>query len=316
MERSRNGGAVYYGVSKNGLLVYAPTGERHQLVWVDRKGASTPLSNDLAAFRQPCISPDGTRLAVSINDATTRLANIWVYDLRGDTKRRLTTEPAGGPTWTSDGRRITYSTGGGIEEMGEDGSGGTEMLLRSTFPRFPSDWSPDGRTLLFRADEAQGPDLWMLTRGGAARPLLARPTADWQGVFSPDGRFVAYASNESGRDEVYVARFPDMTDRLAISANGGTAPRWSREGRELFYRQGDALMAAAVTIGRDFHAEKPRRLFSGAYSGAGRETGFDVAPGAQRFVMVKSDPASALRQLTVVQNWSEELKARVPADKR
>ena len=317
VERSRNRGAVYYGVSKNGLLVYAPTGERHQLVWVDRKGVSTPLSNDLEAFRQPCLSPDGTRLAVAINDATTRFRNIWVYDLRGGAKRRLTTEGSAVlPIWTSDGRRITYSSGVGIGEMDEDGSGGTEMLLRSTVSQFPSDWSPDGRTLLFHADEAQGPDLWMLTRGGAARPLLARPIADSQGVFSPDGRFVAYVSNESGRDEVYVARFPDMTGRVAISADGGTVPRWAREGGELFYRQGDALMAAAVTIGPDFHAEKPRRLFSGAYSGAGRETGFDVASGAQRFVMVKSDPASALRQLTVVQNWSEELKARLPADKR
>ena len=315
VERARNGGAVYFGASANGLLVYAPTGERHQLVWVDRKGLSTPLSNDLEAFRQPRISPDGTRLAVSINDATTRVAALWVYDLRGDTKRRLTDERSSlHPIWTPDGKRITYSPSGGIAEIAADGSGDTKLLVRSEVPQYPTGWSPNGRDLLFYADKAQGLDLWTLTRGGEARPLLARPAMDSQGEFSPDGRFVAYVSDESGRDEVYVARFPDMTDRLAISADGGTDPRWSREGRELLYRQGDALMAATVTLGRDFRAEKPRRLFSGAYSGAGRETGFDVAPGGERFVMVKADPASSLRQLTVVQNWFEELKSRVPAE--
>jgi serine/threonine-protein kinase len=136
-----------------------------------------------------------------------------------------------------------------------------------------------------------------------------------QGQFSQDGRWVAFSSDESGREEIYVRAYPGLGSNVAISTEGGVEPRWSRDGRELFFRQGDALMAAAVDTSRGFRGEKPRRLFGGSYSGAGRELGFDVSSDGRRFAMVKSDDASTLRQLTVVQNWLAEVKARVPATK-
>lgn len=123
-------------------------------------------------------------------------------------------------------------------------------------------------------------------------------------------------SDESGAEEVYVTTYPSLVDKVAISTAGGTAPKWSRDGRELFYRQGNALMAVAVDTSRGFRAARPMRLFAGAYSGVGRVDAFDVAPDGRRFVMVKSDETATLQQLIVVHNWFEELKRRVPASSR
>lgn len=144
--------------------------------------------------------------------------------------------------------------------------------------------------------------------GSAPRALVARPSNDYDGNFSPDGRWVAFVSDETGQSEVYLARYPDLGGKVTISTDGGTYPRWSRDGRELFYRHGDAMMAVSVDTKAGVPAAKPQRLFTGPFTGAGREASFDVAPGGRRFVMVKSDEASTLRQLTIVQNWFQELK--------
>ena len=312
VERAMDGGAVYFAVSQTGLLVYASTGDRHQLVWVDQKGTSTPISNDRAAFRLPRLSPDGKRIAVDISDDTRR-DDIWIYDSERGTKRRLTTTDHNlEPVWTPDGTHITYSSDGRLVDVLVDGDGPRTMLSAPPqgFSTYASSWSPDGRDLLCYVQTSDGYDLCMLTRGEASgpRPLLVRPGFDGFPVFSPNGRWVAYVSNESGDMEVYVARFPGLEDKVEISAAGATRPRWSRDGRELFYRQGDALMAVAVNAGAAFRADTPRRLFEGAYSGESGESAFDVSLDGQRFLMVKSDEASTLRQLTVVQNWQVGLK--------
>jgi len=312
VERAMDGGAVYFAVSQTGLLVYASTGDRHQLVWVDQKGASTPITNERAAFRLPRLSPDGKRIAVDISDDTRR-DDIWIYDSERGTKRRLTTTDRNlEPVWTPDGTHITYSSDGRLVDVLVDGDGPRTMLSAPPqgFSTYASSWSPDGRDLLCYVQTSDGYDLCMLTRGEASgpRPLLVRPGFDGFPVFSPNGRWVAYVSNESGDMEVYVARFPGLEDKVEISAAGATRPRWSRDGRELFYRQGDALMAVAVNAGAAFRADTPRRLFEGAYSGESGESAFDVSLDGQRFLMVKSDEASTLRQLTVVQNWQVGLK--------
>ena len=323
VERARNGGGVYFAVSPTGLLEYASTGDRHQLVWVDRSGIVTPISSDREAFRIPRLSPDGTRIAVAINDETRR-SDIWVYDGERGTKNRLTTEQHNlNPVWTPDGTHIAFSSAGGLVELPAGGSGTKEILLSPERIRsqlavgttaYPTSWSPDGQNLMFQADEL---NLWVLPRGvnSVPRPLLVRSSNDFEGQFSPDGRWVAYVSDESGRSEVYVGRYPEFAERVAISTDGGLYPRWSRDGRELFYRQGDALMAVTIDTKQGFRAEKPRRLFAGQFTGAGRDSSFDVAIDGKRFVMVKSDEASTLRQLTVVQNWFEELKQKVPLGK-
>jgi eukaryotic-like serine/threonine-protein kinase len=216
--------------------------------------------------------------------------------------------------WTPDGRLITFRTAGGIAEVPPDGSAAPRVLLAGPDgnPRYPTAWSPDGRELLFDVDGATGNDLSVLSRGGEARTQLAEPYNEPNGAISPDGRFVAYVTDESGRAEVYVASYPGFGDRAGISADGGTHPRWSRDGREIFFRQGDALMVANVDTKRGIRVERPRRLFSGAYDGEGRHGEYDVAPDGRRFVMIEDDEASALRELTLVQGWFEELRRLAP----
>ena len=314
IEKGSNGGGVYFAVSKTGLLAYASTGDHHQLVWVDRNGISTPISADRAAFRLPVLSPDGKRVAVAINDETRR-SDIWVYDAERGTKLRLTAERHNlNPVWTPDGREVTFSNGG-IATAQADGDRAATVLLSAdkaravlpagTFP-YPTSWSPDGRTLLFQSD-VRG--VWLLPHDGQAPPralLMGQSNARFAS-FSPDGRWIVYVSDESGRDEVYVRRYPEFDKSFVISSEGGDRPRWSRDGREIFYRQGDALMAVSVEAIPAFRAEKPRRLFAGQFTGAGRDLSFDISPDGRRFVMVKSDDASTLRQLTVVQHWFESL---------
>jgi serine/threonine-protein kinase len=129
-------------------------------------------------------------------------------------------------------------------------------------------------------------------------------------MFSPDGRWIAYVSSESGRDEVYARRYPGLTDTIAISSGGGGFPRWARDGREIFYRRGDALMAVSIDSPADLRPGTPRILFRGRFTGVGGEASFDVAPDGRRFVFVKSDDAAALNQVTIVQNWIGEVTTR------
>lgn len=162
--------------------------------------------------------------------------------------------------------------------------------LRASWPQI----LPDGRTV----------DLWTFTRATRElRPVLERSFDDAYGVFSPDARWIAYVSNESGERQVYVASYPDLSTRIPISTAGGNYPVWARSGRELFYREGDAVMAVDVDPAHGMRVGKPHMLFEGAYTGTGRDASVDVSPDGQRFVMVKSDEASTLQQIHVVQNW-------------
>ena len=179
-------------------------------------------------------------------------------------------------------------------------------------PRYPTSWSHDDRELLFEQEGATGLDVAVLGANGEKRPLLAGPYNERNAEHSPDGRFLAFVSDESGRSEVYVARYPSLEGRSAVSLEGGTNPRWSRDGRELFFRQGDAVMAASVDSRGGARVERPRRLFAGSYDGEGRHGSFDVAADGRRFVMVEDDEASALRELTLVQGFFEELRRLAP----
>jgi eukaryotic-like serine/threonine-protein kinase len=227
--------------------------------------------------------------------------------------------------WTPDGKRLTFrsmvSSSLNLHWMPADGSGTAERLTTSENQQSPGSWSPDGHVLAFsEQDSTTGWDIWALKLEGDRRPhpFLQTPFNEGGPIFSPDGGWLAYQSDESGRLEIYVRSFPGPGGKWPISTEGGTEPVWARNGRELFYRNGDKLMAAAVETKPTFVAAKPKLLFEAHY-----ETGlypsfpsYDVSPDGQRFLMIKpSEQESAATQINVVLNWSEDLKRRVPTGK-
>jgi Tol biopolymer transport system component len=313
--RSADSGPLYFAISKTGVMVYAPEDPRRRLVWVERDGRVTPIGSDREAFRYPAVSPDGTRIAVDINTEERR-SDIWIYDVERGTKTRLTSERSSLlPLWSRDGRRITFNDPRGIIRQTPEASGNEEIVLeQKTAFLYPTSWSPDGRTLLFTEDNpTTGMDLWVLSVGsGAPRKLLARRFNEWWAQFSRDGQWVAYMSDESGTEEVYVAHYPDMANKVIVSTHGGDWPLWSPESRELFYRQGNAVMAAPIQTSPALRVGIPQRLFSAPFVGVDGDRKFDVTPDARRFLMIERVNPAISRQLVVVQNWQEGLKQHGP----
>jgi Tol biopolymer transport system component len=304
--RSMSSGVAYFAASKNGLLLYAPENPRRQLVWVDRGGRATPISSDRQAFRFARISPDGKRIVVAI-DSELRRSDLWIYDAERGGKTRLTSDGGITPAWTPDGTRVSFLGQGALSVQAASATGNREVLLPGPPGRYPSSWSPDGRSLLFHTDNpATSMDLWVVSNdaGHPARPLIVSPFSELWAQFSRDGRWVTYVSDESGRYEVYVMRYPELDGKVPISTDGGSHPQWSHNMRELFYRRGSALMAVTIDTNRGFRAETPRLLFSdGRYVGAGGDLTFDVAPTDDRFLMIQNEDAAASRQLHLVYNW-------------
>jgi Tol biopolymer transport system component len=255
--------------------------------------------------------------------------NIWVHDLSRGTLTRLTTEGRNARAiWTPDGTRLTYesATAGNANLFWRpaDPNGPAERLTKSSSSHSASSWSPDGRELAFvEFSPTTGFDIWVLSiPDGQPRALVQTRFNEAYPEFSPDGRWLAFASDESGRTEVYVQPYPGPGPRQQVSTAGGTAPAWSRDGRELFYEivqpaLGNALikmMAVAITLRPGFAAGAPHMLFEGRYAQAANIRGYDVTPDGRRFLMVqdKERPATAAAEMILVQNWIEELKARVP----
>ena len=319
-----------FSVSPGGTLVYVPvvdeTGAPRTLVWVDRDGQETALPINRQPYVYPRISPDGDRLAVAVAEdvlAPGSDADLWVFDLDRLARSRIT---FGGnnryyPIWTPDGRRLTHADASTNTNRllwsAADGVGGTDTLLPLGDRRFPTSWSPDGLTLAYYVGPAGTPtssrDIWMLHMDGNGlrpEPLVATPFQDRAAVFSPDGRWIAYVSNKSGRDEVYVRPYPGPGPESTVSTAGGREPMWSRDGTELFYRSEEQLMAVDVELGVGFRAGTPRPLFGDTYDrdtgGAGGIANYDVTAEGERFVMVRRD-ASA-QEVVVVLNWAEELR--------
>jgi serine/threonine-protein kinase len=296
------------------------------LALVNRDGGVTPFPQPRAPFMTPRLSPDGHRVAVVI--ATEGGGqDIWVYDADRPTRTRLTFEGAAGtvgggdPVWSPDGRRITYDSTPSGEQMNwvmADGSGKPERLVTSAAAQSPHSWSPDGKVLAFYERKEQGAlrDIWVLPMTAERKPVpfLVTPFNERSPIFSPDGRWLAYVSDESGRDEVYVRSYPESGQKIPVSAEGGTDPVWSRDGRELFYRNGDSLMAVPVTVGTTLTAGRPQKLFDQQmvtqFNPGTGSLNYDVSADG-RFVMVL--PTGANQELEVVLNWFEELKRRLPA---
>ena len=294
---------------------------QRRLVWVSRNGAEQALAAPAREYDTPRLAPDGRRVAVEIGP------QIWLYDLAQDTLTRLTFEGDlnNSPEWAPDGTRIAfYSTKDGPQKIFwqlADGSGGLERLTSGeSGPQTPKSWSADGQLLAFQdISPTMQRDIWVLRLSDRkAEPFLRTPFIEGAPAFSPDGRWLAYVSNESGRPEIYVQPYPGPGGKWQISTDGGTEPVWSRNGREVFYRSGNKMMAVATTTQPGFSPGNPKcssreSTLMKRFPAMG--PAFDVSPDGQRFLMVKeTEQAPSLTQINVVLNWFEELKRRVPTD--
>ncbi len=323
--RTERYGEAYLAVSDDGSLLYAPGsayGNERVLVWVNQNGSVQPLALAKRAFALPRLSPDGQKLAVSINDGGT--FSIWLYDLRRETFSRLTSEKSSAfPIWSPDGKFIAFSSDAlgpmSIFRKPADG-GAAEPLTRAEYPQIPTAWSPDGAALLVtEIHPTAAGDIFLLPLKGEHQPdfLVRTPNDEYNGVFSPDGGWLGFTSSESGGDEVYVRPYRGTAGKTQVSSGGADEPLWAPNGRELFYRNGNALMVVDVVVGTTFRAGKPRILFQGNFDhGPDGMNNYDITPDGQRFVMIKSEQESAPTQINVVLNWFEELKRRVPAGKK
>jgi eukaryotic-like serine/threonine-protein kinase len=323
--QSTSSGAAQYSFSATGSLVYVSgavqSTEQRRLVWVSRNGTEQPLAAPVHAYRLPRLSPDGRRLAVTIDEQGSQ---VWLYDFSREAMTRLTFEGDDNVSniWTPDGKRIAFQSSkeGQFKSFWQlaDGSGGLERLTNSGGP---SSWSPDGQLLaLINFNSNNRAEIWVLRMGDhKAQPFLQTRFNVSAPQFSPDGRWLAYTSDESGRYEVYVQPYPGPGGKWQISTEGGDEPLWNRNGRELFYRSGDKMMAVEIATQPAFAAGKPRKLFEGRYesTAGGPRTDFDVSPDGQRFLMVRTnEQESAPTQINVVLNWFEELKQKVPSGKK
>lgn len=332
-------GGAQFAVSTDGTLVYIPgrsIGEARPVDWMDRAGNTTPLWVTPANWFNVRFAPDGRRLAVEIFFGPT--SDIWVYEVDRDTATPLTRHPASEfkAVWTPDGRRIAFTSNRNnstynLYRQRADGTGDAQRLTESKHSQWPVSWHPSGKFLAFEEYKVgtkfdQNWDLMILPmegddvsgwKPGTPTSFLASPSEEMQPNFSPDGRWLAYQSNETGRYEVYVRPFHGRGDGWRISTGGGTFPTWSRTKRELFYGLNGQIMVAAYAVEVDaFRAEKPRLLPNARYTAAGPARMFDLHPDGERFAVGPAPQAeeNAKRdKLVVILNFFDELRRIAPA---
>jgi Tol biopolymer transport system component len=315
-------GATEVSLSANGTLLYAAGAPRAGIgtfVWVDRDGREEPVAADPADYREFTLSPDGTRVAVRI---TGDQPAVWIYDLVRDTSTRLTFESdavgAGFPTWTPDGTRVAF--GPPLSWKRADGIGAVEGLDDAA-QRVPQAFSPDGTTLVFQdrgiAEGGGGVGVLTLEGDRTATLVIDGEFQERNPALSPDGRWVAYNSDETGQHQVYVQPFPDVDGgKWQISTDGGEWPVWNPAGNELFYRSRTGVMALAFEPEPTFTPGALTQLFDRAILGG---QAMAVSPDGQRFLLQviateNADGEATQTQLIVVQNWHQELKRLVPVD--
>jgi Tol biopolymer transport system component len=338
-------GAAEFSVSRQGTLVYvagsSTAAPPRSLVWVNRQGQETPIAAPPRAYMSARLSPDGTRVALGLDGQE----GIWIWDLARKTLTRLTDSPAfySDPIWMPDGRRIIFaSSPGGIANLfwrAADNTGIVERLTTSPNSQGPTAIVPDGTRVIVREIvPTTGSDLRVLRLEGPSgrpgepaasrlsaaprqtEPLLQTTFNEANGEISPDGRWLAYESDDSGPFQIAVRPFPKVDDgHWMISSGGGARPAWARSGRELIYLDGtNAVTAVSIHTAPNFGTGAPTKLFDGHYYSGPFGRSYDVSPDGQRFLMIKdsaSDQKSNPPSIVVVVNWAEELKAKVPTGK-
>ena len=311
--RSVGPGSVY-SIARDGSLAYmAGAIADSSLVWIDRTGKSTPALTARGSFQSPRLSPDGTRVVVSVSEEPTG-TDLWMYEFARGTRLKVTTNGRSRRTvWSPDGQRLAfYSTPPkGDQDLFVVPTVGGEpaRLLERPRPQYPSSWSPDGRFLLFEELEAAAMrrDVWVLPADEAPKPVIVTGSYERGAVFSPDGGHIAYVSDESGRPEVYVQPFPGPGSKVIVSLNGGLQPVWSRDGKELFYREDDWLVSAAIQPSpfRVLSAQRLVELQADLYNLDVNFADYDVAADG-RFIAVRRENFSG-DAIHVVLNWTAEL---------
>jgi serine/threonine-protein kinase len=352
---SGNTGIAQFSLSKRGDLAYVPgpaEGGHRSLVWVDRSGKSEPLPLPPGSYLYPRISPDGRYLAVETEGPN---HDLFLYDFARAVLSKLTTDGLShDPVWSPDGKQLVFRSwqGGGMTMWSMPADRSTSPVRldpmaarpQAAMPasaqampmpqvdsaasrpmnpmQSPVSFSPDGKFLTFgQKDPQTQDDVWVFPLDGSAPKALAQSRfGEGSAKFSPDGRWVAYSSNESGQAEVYVQAFPGPGAKIQISNGGGTDPVWRRAGGELYYRSGQRMMAVSITTSPDLRPSAPKVLWEGAYSAGSSSscgipgvsaTNYDVTADGQRFLLVRDDDAAVTStRIVVVVNWLEEVRAK------
>ena len=315
-------GAAPFVLSDTGLLAYIAEADEHKdiLLRVNRNGTTEPLSDELDSLAAPRLSPDGTRLAITISSSGR--SDVWIRDLDRGTQTRLTFEGNNtSAVWSPDGTRLVFASDRAgtfnLFVKNAEGTGGAEQLTESEYPQFPTSWTPDGNAVVFMQPQpTKRYDLYLLPMEGDRKPqpLLDTTFTERLGVVSPDGNWLAYVSNESGPG-VYLRAFPGPGPKWRISAEGGSQPQWSPNGRELFYRQDGKMMVVPFSRGPEPRPEKSQLLFEGQFEdNTLRTLNYDVTPDGGSFVMIRKVEELVSPQIHVVLNWFEELKQKVRHD--
>jgi eukaryotic-like serine/threonine-protein kinase len=312
-----------FSVSDNGVLVFDPGLERQrrQYRWMDRRGQQINSLDLAAGSFQLCLSPDEKRFIADRLDPQTSTYDLWLYDVSGGNAVRFTFDPAidFNPVWAPDGSRIVWASTrdviANLYQKAASGAGEETLLLKSDSAKSPTDWSLDGRFMIYwQRDLKARMDVWALPVAGSgeAKPfrVIGTEANETAGTLSPDGRWLAYASDVSGRYEVYVQSFHGGGGKRQVSNGGGNSPRWRRDGRELFYYAGDGkLMAAPVRSGENFETDPAVSLFEfRAGTMVSTFAPYAVTADGQRFLInavVETEPNAPL---TVVVNWAAEVK--------
>jgi len=309
--------AVQYAISNDGTLIYLPGvyAGKSTFMWLDRKGHAEQLQFPAEAYGTFELSPDGKHLAIGVQNTKWE---VWIFDLLRGSRSKLTMEGNNSrPVWTPDGRSVTFSSERAgafyIFMQAADGSGETKQLTKSDTYQSPSSWSPDGKLLTFY----ELGDIYLLSMNEESkrRSFASTRFAEVQSAFSPDGRLIAYTSDEQGQYDVYVQPYPTTSEKWRISTEGGEEPVWSRGSQELFYRNGRKFMVVSYSTNPKFSAELPKLLFEGDYLNVSGRS-YIVSPDGQRFLLLKSGEEPSRRtQLNVVTNWFEEVKRKAPKGK-
>jgi len=298
----------WLSISNNRTAVYAAANPaKTSLVWVDRQGKAESLGQEGALYRDARLSPDGMKAVVRVS------GNLWIHDLQRGTRSPLTSGASNfRPVWSPDGTQIIFGSNRGgdwdIYSQPADGSRPAEVLLKRPYDQWPLSISRDG-TLLYRETHPKtNNDLWTLSPDGKTTPLRVTSFNEAEAQFSPDAsspgggpRWVAYSSDESGRNEIYVQSYPGGANRIAVSNGGGSMPRWSRDGKELFYVSGDAVVAVAIRPDGSFGT--PHKLLDRANYYL--KWGYDISLDGKHFLMIRRDEGSVPRQLNVILNWTQ-----------